>query len=156
MSDILNCKSDRASCLQVLNLDGGEAGVRYIPINSKGSSFPTTSGHTQTRASTIPPGPTATSSGSLGPASRYRGGHCWDSACIESFWEQMGETAHLLTEKIMERVDKYVSYYNNLGRQGRLGWLTPLEYAGRLTAYLCGVQGPPQSGQDRSSTRSRT
>ena len=67
----------------------------------------------------------------------------WGSACIESFWGQMGETAHLLAEKIMERVDKYVSYYNNLGRQKRLGWLTPLEYAGRLADYLCGVQGPP-------------
>lgn len=68
----------------------------------------------------------------------------------------MGETAHLLAEKIMERVDKYVSYHNNLTGQERLGWLTPLEYAGRLADYLCGVQGPPQSGQDRSSTRSRT
>ncbi len=64
----------------------------------------------------------------------------WDSACIESFWgqmkEQMGETAHLLASEVMERVDEYVSYYNNLRGQGRLGWLTPLEYAGRLTAYL--------------------
>ena len=55
----------------------------------------------------------------------------------------MGETAHLLASEVMERVDEYVSHYNNLRGQGRLGWLTPLEYAGRLTAYLCGVQGPP-------------
>jgi len=59
---------------------------------------------------------------------------CWDRACIENFWEQMGDTTHLLAEKIMERVDEYVSYYNNLRGQERLGWLTPLEYAGGLTA----------------------
>ena len=57
----------------------------------------------------------------------------------------MGYTAHLLAEKIMERVDEYVSYYNNLRGQERLGWLTPLEYAGRLTAYLCGDWGPPHN-----------
>ncbi|RRF98407.1 MAG: hypothetical protein DUD39_09750 [Coriobacteriaceae bacterium] len=55
---------------------------------------------------------------------------CWGSACIESFWGQMEKqmryTAHLLASEVMERVDNYVSYYNNLTGQERLGWLTPL------------------------------
>lgn len=64
--------------------------------------------------------------------SMSRRGCCWDNAPIESFWgrlkEQIGPTRKLTAKEIIDKVDRYIDYYNNIRGQKRLGWMTPNEY----------------------------
>ena len=41
----------------------------------------------------------------------------------------------------MAPAGRYVDHYNNHRGQERLGWLTPMEHAGRLAAWQCAEIG---------------
>ena len=63
---------------------------------------------------------------------------CYDNSPIESFWgrmkEQIGKTKHLPADEVIELVNEYIYYYNNLRGQARLQWRTPIEHEAYLLA----------------------
>lgn len=69
---------------------------------------------------------------------------CWDNACIGSFWGrmegQMGDAAHL-PPGAMAPAGRYADRCSDRRGQERPGWLTPMEHAGRFTAWQCAEIG---------------
>ena len=67
-----------------------------------------------------------------------RWARCWDNAPIESFWgvvkRGIGPTDKPTHEEIVALADDCIDYCNNERGKERLGWLTPIEYAGMLAA----------------------
>ena len=68
-------------------------------------------------------------------ASMSRRGNCWDNAVIESFHSnlkseefQYVKMNSLNVEEVIDRVAKYIQYYNEERIQEKLGYLTPIEF----------------------------
>jgi putative transposase len=68
-------------------------------------------------------------------SSMSRRGNCWDNAVIESFHSNLKSEEFqyvkfnsLSIEKVRERVDKFMRYYNQERIQEKLGYQTPIEF----------------------------
>ena len=68
-------------------------------------------------------------------SSMSRRGNCWDNAVIESFHSNLKSEEFqyvkfnsLSDHEVRERVDHYLTYYNEERIQEKLGYLTPIKY----------------------------
>ena len=66
-----------------------------------------------------------------------RRGNCWDNAVIESFHSNLKSEGFqyvkfnsLSDQEVNERVNHYLTYYNEERIQEKLGYLTPIKYGG--------------------------
>lgn len=70
-------------------------------------------------------------------SSMSRRGNCWDNAVIESFHSNLKSEGFqyvkfnsLSDQEVHERVNHYLTYYNEERIQEKLGYLTPIKYGG--------------------------
>lgn len=68
-------------------------------------------------------------------SSMSRRGNCWDNAVIESFHSNLKSEGFqyvkfnsMSLEKVREKVDEYIKYYNEERIQEKLGYHTPIEF----------------------------
>lgn len=64
--------------------------------------------------------------------SMSRRGNCWDNACIENFFGHLKSEMYCFSQpetatEVIESVDSYIDYYNNIRRQTKLG-TSPVKY----------------------------
>ncbi len=69
-------------------------------------------------------------------SSMSRRGNCWDNAVIESFHSNLKSEEFqyvkfnsLSDYEVRERVNNYLTYYNEERIQEKLGYLTPIKYS---------------------------
>ncbi len=106
--------------------------------SSGGPAFPTTSGHARTRASTMPHGPAGTGPGSPESGSPCPGGPAAGtmhaSEASGDGWRSRWETRRISLRGAMAPAGRHADCCSDRRGQERLGWLTPMEHAGRFTA----------------------